>query len=141
MAGSRVGIILDTGPLVAYLASDELHHDWATRQFMLHDGPIITCEAVISEAWFLLRHAPRHLRRLQSMLADGVFDLGFHLDTESKNVGTLMDRYGDVPMSLADACLVRLSELHPKVPLLTLDSDFKIYRRNGRQVITVIAPE
>ncbi len=141
MAGSKSGVILDTGPLVAYLASDEQHHEWATQQFMQYDGPVITCEAVISEAWFLLRHAPRHLSCLQAMLADGVFDLTFHLEDEARSVTTLMDRYDDVPMSLADACLVRLSELHPKLPLLTLDSDFKIYRRHGRQVIAVIAPD
>jgi predicted nucleic acid-binding protein len=141
MAGSKSGIILDTGPLVAYLARDEQHHEWATQQFMQHDGSVITCEAVISEAWFLLRHAPRHLRCLQAMLADGVFDLSFHLEDQAPTVSSLMDRYDDVPMSLADACLVRLSELHPKRPLLTLDSDFKIYRKQGRQVICVIAPE
>ena len=139
MARSK-GIILDTGPLVAYLAADEQHHAWATEQFARHDGPIITCEAVVSEAWFVLRHLPRHLRRLRAMLADGVFDLSFHLEEEAVAIGKLMERFDDVPMSLADACLVRLSELHSTVPLLTLDSDFKVYRRNGRQLIPVISP-
>lgn len=139
MAAS-LGLLLDTGPLVAYLATDELHHDWATQQFMRHDGPLITCEAVIGEAWFLLRHLPRHLSRLHTMLADGVFDLSFHLADEAPAISALMTRYNDVPMSLADACLVRLSELHPKVPLITLDSDFFIYRRHGRQMIPVISP-
>jgi len=140
MAASK-GLILDTGPLVAYLADDEQHHAWATEQFQQHDGPLITCEAVVSEAWFLLRHLPRHLSRLRAMLADGVFDLSFHLEDEGAAIARLMNRFEDVPMSLADACLVRLSELHPKLPLLTLDSDFKIYRRQGRQLIPVIAPE
>jgi predicted nucleic acid-binding protein len=128
-------------PLVAYLAADEQHHTWATSQFQQHDGSLITCEAVVSEAWFLLRHLPRHLRQLRAMLADGVFDLSFHLENEAAAIARLMDRFNDVPMSLADACLVRLSELHPKLPLLTLDSDFKVYRRHGRQLIPVIAPE
>lgn len=140
MAASK-GIILDTGPLVAYLADDEQHHAWATQQFIWHDGPLITCEAVVSEAWFLLRHLPHHLSRLRAMLADGVFDLSFHLEDEAAAISKLMDRYDDVPMSLADACLVRLSELHTKLPLVTLDSDFKIYRRHGRQMILVISPE
>ncbi len=139
MAVSR-GILLDTGPLVAYLAKDEQHHAWATGQFQRLDGALITCEAVVSEAWFLLRRLPRHLARLRAMLADSVFDLSFHLEDEAAAISTLMDRYDDVPMSLADACLVRLSELHPKLPLLTLDSDFKVYRRLGRQLIPVIAP-
>lgn len=139
MAASR-GILLDTGPLVAYLADDEQHHEWATEQFRQHDGPAITCEAVISEAWFLLRNQPRHLARLQAMLADGVFDLSFHLENEAVPIVKMMSRYSDVPMSLADACLVRLSEMHPKLPLLTLDSDFQIYRRHGRQMIPVLCP-
>lgn len=139
MAASR-DILLDTGPLVAYLAEDEQHHAWATDQFKLLDGALITCEAVVSEAWFLLRRLPRHLSRLRAMLADGVFNLSFHLEDEAAAISALLDRYDDVPMSLADACLVRLSELHPKLPLLTLDSDFKIYRRHGRQLIPVILP-
>lgn len=139
MAANR-GLILDAGPLVAYLAADEQHHAWATEQFQQHDGALITCEAVISEAWFLLRHLPRHLRRLRAMLTDGVFDLTFHLEDEATAIARLMERFDDVPMSLADACLVRLSEIHPKLPVMTLDSDFKIYRRQGRQLIPVIAP-
>lgn len=140
MAASK-GILLDTGPLVAYLDDDEQHHEWATQQFMRHDGPLFTCEAVVSEAWFLLRRLPRHLSRLRAMLADGVFELTFHLEDEAKPTIALMNRYDDVPMSLADACLVRLSEIHPRLPLLTLDSDFKVYRRHGRQLIPVICPE
>ena len=138
---ANLGVLLDSGPLVAYLASDEAHHAWATEQFRQHDGPIITCEAVISEAWFLLRRQPRHLSRLRAMLADGVFDLSFHLEDHAAVISRMMDRYHDVPMSLADACLVRLSEVHPRLPLLTLDSDFKIYRRHGRQLIPVITPD
>jgi len=51
-----------------------------------------------------------------------------------------MARYQSVPMSFADACLVRMSELWPKTPVFTLDSDFRIYRRNKRQSIPLIAP-
>ncbi len=140
MAGSRNGVILDAGPLVAYLAADEQYHDWATEQFKKLEGPIITFEAVISEAWFLLRHSPRHFRLLQAMLADAVFDLQFHLEDEAVQVRQLMDRYENVPMSLADACLVRLSEIHSKISVITLDSDILIYRRHGKQAIHVISP-
>lgn len=134
------GILLDAGPLVAYLVEDEQHHVWATGQFMRLAGRLVTCEAVLGEAWFLLRRLPRHLGRLRAMLADGVFDLSFHLGDEAATVSRLMERYHDVPMSLADACLVRLSERQPRLPLLTLDSDFKVYRRHRRQTIPVISP-
>ncbi|MEP6686031.1 MAG: hypothetical protein ABJB22_04570 [Verrucomicrobiota bacterium] len=74
------------------------------------------------------------------MLTDGVFDLTFSLGKERAFVAGLMERYQDVPMSLADACLVRLSELRPTMSVLTLDADFRIYRRNKRQQIPVICP-
>jgi len=135
------GILLDSGPLVAYLASDERHYDWATQQFSQFKGPLATCEAVISEAFFLLRRSPRHLKSLRAMLTDGVFNLTFHLENEGAAVSALMESYHDVPMSLADACLVRLSEIHARLPVMTLDSDFRIYRRLRRQRIPVIMPE
>ncbi len=135
------GVILDTGPLVAYLAEDDRHHIWAEEQLKQHEGSVVLCDAVISEAWFLLRRSPRHLKRLRAMLADGVFDLSFHLEDQVQAISILMDRFDDVPMSLADACLVRLSEMHPKLLLLTLDADFKIYRRHGRQMIPVSSPK
>lgn len=134
------GVLLDAGPLVAYLAEDERHHGWATQQFSRVTGRAVTCEAVLSESWFLLRRWPRHLARLRALLVDGVLDLTFHLETEAAAVGRLLERYREVPISLADACLVRLSELHPRLPLLTLDAHFHIYRRNRRQVIPVISP-
>ncbi len=137
---AKQNVLLDTGPLVAWLAEDEQHHKWTVDQFKRLDGALITCEPVISEAWFLLRNQARHLARLRAMLADGVFDLSFHLEDEATAVSRMMERFHDVPMSLADACLVRLSELNPKLPLLTLDSDFKIYRRHSRQLIPVLCP-
>ena len=140
MAGTN-GILLDAGPLVAYLASDEQHHAWVTEQFQRFNGPILTCETVLSEAFFLLRKSPRHLKSLRHMLQESVFDLSFHLAEEAPAVSALMHSYHDVPMSLADACLVRLSELHPTLPVVTLDSDFTIYRRFGRQRIPVIMPQ
>ena len=52
-----------------------------------------------------------------------------------------MQRYESVPMSLADACLVRMSEIYTDTSILTLDSDFRIYRQYKNQVIPVIMPE
>jgi predicted nucleic acid-binding protein len=101
---------------------------------------LVTCEAVLTEAFYLLRRFRPQGAALRVMLADGVFDLTFSLGKERAFVVGLMERYQDVPMSLADACLVRLAELRPSMPVLTLDGDFRIYRRNKRQQIPVIAP-
>jgi uncharacterized protein len=74
------------------------------------------------------------------MLGEGFLSIGMALTDHHSALLAMIRRYGDVPMSLADACLVRLAELYPQSPVLTLDSDFVIYRKNGRQVITVLSP-
>lgn len=134
------GLLLDTGPLVAYLDSDDRNHAWACSLFEESSGPLITCEPVLAEAFFLLRRHVPQINALEEMLWDGRFNLSFSLASEARAIVHLRRSYRNVPMSLADACLVRLSELHPKLSLITFDSDFHIYRRNKRQLIPIIAP-
>ena len=100
---------------------------------------VVTCEAVLSEAFFLLRAFDKSSRALRGMIADDVLEV-VSLATEAGIVTKLMDRYVSVPMSFADGCLVRLSELMPKAVVATLASDFRVYRRNGRQVIPLLMP-
>ena len=102
-------------------------------------GRVVTCEAIVSEAFFLLRTTSAGTAALRGMLTDGLIEL-VPLATEVPRVVALMARYESVPMSFADACLVRLSELLPKAVIATLDSDFRVYRRNGRQVIPLLSP-
>ena len=103
--------------------------------------PLHTCDAVISEACFLLRKTTSGVDRLMEFLERGVTLLDFPLQEELPAVRKLLRRYRDVPMSLADACLVRMSEITEEPMVLTVDSDFTIYRRNGRQVIPVLMPD
>ena len=139
MAAIR-SVILDTGPLVAYLDEDEQHHGWACQQFGQIEGSLVTCESVLSEAFFIIQTLPRHRGVLRQMIRDEIFDLGFSLAKEGSAVAGLMEQYRDVPMSLADACLVRMSELWPDASVFTLDSDFRVYRRNKRQSLPLICP-
>lgn len=133
-------LVVDTGPIVALLRADDRDHAWAAEQVAPFDA-LYTCESVISEAFFLLSRYRGGADRLVELLEipDHVV-LGFDLRTERLAVTKLMRRYADVPMSLADACLVRMTELDPAAVVLTLDSDFRIYRRNGREVVPVILP-
>lgn len=103
--------------------------------------PLFTCEAVISEACFLLRNIPNAPDALLEMIKRKLVGVPFQLEQETTAVKKLMARYNNVPMSLADACLVRMSEQYAGSVVLTLDRDFRIYRRLGRQVIPVVAPE
>lgn len=76
---------------------------------------------------------------LIEMLGEEFLKIGMAVADHHGALLAMIHRYGDVPMSLADACLVRLAELCPQSSVLTLDSDFLIYRKNGRQVIKVMS--
>lgn len=133
-------VLLDTGVLIAYLKSQDNFHAWAVSQWQLIEPPFLTCEAVIVEACFLLRNTYNGAARVFTLMEADVIKIPFRLEEESKAVAELMSRYQSVPMSLADGCLVRMSELYANSEILTLDSDFLIYRRHRNTVIPVILP-
>ncbi len=132
----RQKIILDTGPLVALLNLRDTYHDWAKAQFSAIEPPLLSCEAVISEACFLLRGLVGGPRTVLDLLNRGVVEIPFRLAEEADPV----TRYASVPMALADACLVRMAKQHAKSTVMTLDNDFHIYRKQGRQIVPTIIP-
>ncbi|HWF18084.1 MAG TPA: pilus assembly protein [Verrucomicrobiae bacterium] len=138
MAEARV--IIDAGPLVAFLVKQEEHHGWVTEQFQKLPAPFLTCDAVLTEAFFLVRKLPNGAARFFSLLNSGLLVSDFSMIAEISALEKLVQRYSNVPMSLTDACLVRLSKLHPRAVLFTLDGDFQIYRRDGRQPIPLLMP-
>jgi predicted nucleic acid-binding protein len=135
MAGS---VLADAGFLIALLSRRDRHHRWAATQGANHPPPWRSCEAALSEAFHLLGTRGHH--GLSELLRRGAVISGFELAAELHRVLDLMQKYSDVPMSLADACLVRMSETLADPVLLTTDADFRLYRRHSRQVIPSIAP-
>ena len=133
-------VVLDAGPLVAFINRGDEYHDWTVAQVRGLNAELVTCEAVVSECYFLVRHSPAGVATLLSYLEEGIVSLDFELAGHLSAVSTLMRKYHDVPMSLADACLVRMSELHDRARVSTLDADFKVYRRHSRQTIPLIFP-
>ena len=133
-------ILLDTGPLVAFLNRSDEHHKWATSVWETLRPPLITCESVISEACFLLRGIFAGPPKVLDLVARGIVTIPFEVEDESAVLSRLMAKYASVPMSLADACLVRLLEKTPDSRLMTCDRDFLLYRKHGRQVIPTITP-
>jgi uncharacterized protein len=131
-------ILLDTGPWVALLCKGDKYHDWAKKQFANHPGPFLTCEAVVAETCFLLARAGLDSTKALALVERGVVQIGMALSQQVAAVSALYQRYDNVPASLADACLVRMSELYDPCSVLTLDSDFHIYRRHGRKVVPTI---
>ena len=133
-------LLVDAGPLVALLSDRDRYHHWARQAFARATPPMRTCEAVLSEAWYLLGLTRRGQTALLEFVERGLVSVDFTLSSELAAVRRLVTRYRDRPMSLADACLVRMAELYDEAAVLTLDADFTIYRKNGRQVIPLIAP-
>ena len=102
--------------------------------------PLLTCEPVVTEAAFLLKRDGRDADALFELLERGVVRIALAVQEEQADVRALMHRYRNRPMSLADACLVRLSEIHSAGEVFTLDSDFHVYRRHGNKVIPLLMP-
>lgn len=132
--------IVDTGPLVALLNARDTHHTWASETLDQLEPPLRTCEAVLSEACFLVRGVKGGPDAVLALVSRGIVLPDFRLASELEPVRKLMTKYATVPMSLADACLVRMTELNRGTTVLSLDRDFRVYRRNGRHVIPMIAP-
>lgn len=134
-------VLLDTGPLVSFLANEPEHVAWVHEQWDRLPPPMLTCEAVLTEAAFILKREGADPDALFELLQRNIIRVALRMDEEQTDLRALMRRYRDRPMSLADACLVRLSELHRDCTIFTLDSDFRIYRRHGNKVIPVLMPE
>lgn len=135
-----MAVLLDTGPWVALLSRNDTHQRWALKQFRRLPPPFLSCEAVVAETCFLLARFGFDPALALQFIERGVVQLPFALQEQIGAVGSLFRRYENVPASLADAALIRLSEITDAPLLLTTDGDFHIYRRHGRQTIPLISP-
>ena len=137
---AAIRVLLDAGPLVAYLNRRDRHHAWSVRCWSALFDPLWTCEAVLSEAIFLLQTDGGDAQPVLRLLDRGVIGVDFSFADHRADVGGLLRKYQDRPMSLADACLVRMAELADASQVFTTDRDFLVYRRRGRHVIPLLAP-
>lgn len=128
--------IADTGFVVAFANANDEHHAWAVSLGLRITEPLLTCEAVLAEAAFKLFSTKITL----ALLRAGLLSLAFDLEDNRAQVEALAAKYEDRNPDLADLCLVRMSELYPEHPVITVDSDFRVYRRNKREVIPLLLP-
>jgi predicted nucleic acid-binding protein len=133
--------VTDSGPLVALLDRSDVHHRWAREQFDHVPSPVWSCEGAITEAAYLLNAAGLPPWSVLELVERGVVSIRFDLDSVLDRVLSLMKKYADTPMDFVDACLVAMTEAKRDCRLLTVDSDFRIYRRFERQAIPLIIPE
>jgi predicted nucleic acid-binding protein len=129
--------IADTGLIVAFGNRTDRFHSWAVDIAKSLTEPLLTCEAVLAEAAFHLRSVPYVL----SLVEDGMLRIAFETAKHQQRLAQLAERYRDRHPDLADLCLIRLSELFPHHPVITVDeADFRIYRRNSRETIPILCP-
>lgn len=132
--------IVDTGPLVALLDRAERHHRWVSDRIEELEAPLLVCEPVLTEAMFLLARLSRAQDTLLGLLENGALRIALCVDEHTAELRSLLRKYRDQPMSLADACIVRMAELHDRHAVFTLDSDFSVYRKHGRNPLTLVSP-
>jgi predicted nucleic acid-binding protein len=133
-------VLIDAGPIVAYLDRSEAAHEWAVSQFDRF-ASFVTCESVLAETCARLCYGGLDQWRVMELVQSGVIDMDFDLKQSANRVSRLMQKYADQPMDLADACLVVMSENHDDSVVLTLDkADFSVYRRFGRDLVPFMSP-
>ncbi len=138
---NKLPVIADAGVIVGLIYERDQWNEWAKMQAVNLPVPYLTCEAVITEACYLLQDISDSEEKALQMVELGVLQVSFSLSAEVKTVKALMKKYKNVPMSLADACLVRMSEKIENAIVFTTDSDFHIYRKNSKKKIDLIIPE
>lgn len=138
---NNLPVIADTGVIVGLIYEKDQWHEWAFEQSKRLLPPFYVCESAITEACFLLHHLPDGEEKVLGMVAARHLQIDFSLSAEAESIKTLMRKYANVPMSLTDACLVRMSELIENSVVFTIDSDFLIYRKDGKKKIPLIYPE
>ena len=129
--------ILDAGPLIAALTGEDQHHNWACRTLEQLGPPFYSCPEAMTEAAAMTGQA----EAIVEMIEAGEIVLAFDLSAQTAGVLLLLRKYKDRGMDLADACIVRMSELTRDCKVITVDrKDFAVYRRNRRESIPVILP-
>jgi uncharacterized protein len=132
--------IVDTGPLVAFFDRAERHNVWVSQRNEELEAPLLVCEPVLAETMHLLARHPKAQDALFELLQNEALSIAFRIGEHIDLVHQLLQKYRNTPMSLADACIVRMTEIHEHHAVLTLDSDFSIYRKHGRVPLTLVHP-
>ena len=121
-------VLLDTGVIVALLDRSENAHQECAKSILEFQAPIITCEAVIAESCYLLRHLAGASEAVIDNVAAGIFQIPCQISMEAAGIKQILRKYRDRKIDLADACLILLAGEFETADVLTLDNDFAIYR-------------
>ena len=130
--------IADSGLLIGLLDQRDAYHTWAKGLIEDESPPWLVCEPVLFEVAFSLGTPEPVLQMLK--VCD--LEIAFNLDDNIAEVLALAKKYRDQEMDLADACVVRMSELFEDCTVYTVDrTDFSVYRRYSRRAIPCTFPD
>src|SRR5687768_7847530 len=135
-----IDAIADTGPRVAFLDRAERNKAWAVERVRDPAAAMLVCAPGLAEAMHLLSRLPKAQDVLLGLVEQGALQVAFHVAEHIPELRALRRKYADRPMSLADACIVRMAELFERHRIFTLDSDFSVYRKHGREALEMIVP-
>jgi len=135
-------ILVDTGPLYAFFNKRDQWNWWVGKTLGEYEPPLYTCESVISETIFLLQRSSLEIRGLMELIARGhlVVQPAFTSKNDQNRIQQILTNYQNLPASFADACIVRMAEVHNSTQIMTFDSDFTIYRKSGGEPLNLISP-
>ena len=117
-----------------------MHHRWVAERIKTLDVPLLVCEPVLAEAMYLLARYPSAQDAILELVHRGALRVAFRIEEHVGALRALLQKYSDLPMSLADACIVCMAEIYDRHAVLTLDFDFLIYRKHGRAPLLLIQP-
>ena len=120
--------LLDTGVIVAALDRSESFHQSCVDAIAGNHAPLVTCEAVIAESCYLLRNLPGAADAVLANVEAGNFQIPLRLEDMAGPVRSIMRKYQDSDIDLADAYLIHLASELDTGEILTLDGDFEHYR-------------
>jgi uncharacterized protein len=133
-------ILLDTGVIVAWLDTSESKHQDCVDVLQGTSSPLVTCEGVIAESCYLLRNVTGAKEAVLENVSSGVFQIPLRLSEAASDVRRILLKYRDHNVDLADACLVHLANEFETGEILTLDSDFQIYRWGKNKPFRSLVP-
>lgn len=138
MKGSAISYLVDAGPLIGFLDADDQWHEWSKHTLEVLDEPLATTETAVAEVCHRLRKLRPALGVIPRLVGEGRLLLVPVFAEQPARVGELLAKYPE--MDAGDATLVVLSELFPRAKLITLDDDFRRYRRLRNQAIPLVMP-
>jgi uncharacterized protein len=133
-------ILIDTGVIFALFDQDEWAHERCVRALESIHSPLVTCEAVITESCYMLRHRKDAVDAMLANVETGFFGIPLQTSRSAPQIREILRKYRDTPADFADACLIHMANELDTGDILTLDRDFRHYRWRRNRSFRLLIP-